>query len=284
MSYPEPTQLRDQLWSPVQNSALWLGWWVHQVISTDLLLDAFRSVQGPVQLLDATSALAAGIASTEELSGTTAPLGDLLRLVRRVTDDVPVSADSRPLVGLVLAGHGDVPALPAGSAAAEAVQRCGAGITLADTDPNTIHVLVPEMKYSEFHESEAVFWQWFVAQGPVPHLPFYSPGEADEHLREAMDRAGELVANSGQSQLRRPDVRLEVGTLADAFGLPGLPPGVSLRASRLLARADYVSAIVETARTSDAGRSFDPMLLPLLRTIRAARMTAVDYAFRELVR
>ena len=72
--------------------------------------------------------------------------------------------------------------------------------------------------------------------------------------------------------------------LAPFHSLPGLPPGVSLRASRLLARADYVSAIVETARTSDAGRSFDPMLLPLLRTIRAARMTAVDYAFRELVR
>lgn len=284
MSFPEPSLVRDQLWSPAQNSALWLGWWVHQVISTDLLVDAFRAVQGPLHLLDANSAIHAGVASTEELNRCAGTLGDLFRLVRRVTDDVPTSVDSRPLVGLVLAGAGDPPALPAGTAAAQAVQAVGAGIVLADTDPLTTHVLVPELQHSAEHEQPAVMWRWFTAAGPVVYPQLFSPGEADQQLREAMETAGRLIEQSGHIRVQGSDVRAEVGTLADSFGLPGLPPGISLRAARLLARADYVSAIVEKARASDAGLALDPLLLPMLRSIRAARMTAVDYALRELLR
>lgn len=288
MTFPESSLVRDQLWSPVQNSALWLGWWVHQIISTDLLIDSFRATQGPLHLLDANSVLASGVASTEEINGSHGSLGDLFRLVRRVTDDVPAGVHARPLVGVVMGGAGDVPAIPAGTEAARVVSRVGAGIVLADIDPMITHVLVPELEHVAQWEQTAVVWRWMVARGPQVNTMLYSPGEADEQLRNAMEQAEVLIQSSGHVSGRmsgkHADVRMEVGTLADAFGLPGLPPGISTRAARLLARADYVSAIIETARTNDAGLSLDPILLPLLRSVRAARMTAVDYAFRELLR
>lgn len=284
MSFLESPCLRDQLWSPVQNTSLWLGWWVHQVISTDLLVDAFRAVQGPLHIFDATSAVNRGVASEEEMNGPEGNLGGFLRCVRRVTDDAPIELHERPLVGLALAGPGDVPPLPAGSEAAEHVRRVGAGITIADEDPEVTHVVVAEWGHSGRHEKPAVRWCWHVAHGPAPVLATYSPGEADQMMRSAAEDASRLIEQSGHVPAAHPDARLAVGSLADAFGLPGLPPGIAPRAAQLMARADYVAAIVDTARQSSPGSSLDPYLFPLLRAMRTARMTAVDYALRELLR
>ena len=38
--------IRSQLWSPVQNTSLWLAWWLHGVISTDEVIDSYHAVQG----------------------------------------------------------------------------------------------------------------------------------------------------------------------------------------------------------------------------------------------
>lgn len=78
--------------------------------------------------------------------------------------------------------------------------------------------------------------------------------------------------------------RLAVGTLSDAFGLPGLPVGVPNRAAQLMARADAVAAIIAVTQSSEVGAGLDAELFPLLRAVRQARMVAVDYAMRELVR
>ncbi|MGJ4136225.1 hypothetical protein ACN4D5_04465 [Corynebacterium macclintockiae] len=56
------------------------------------------------------------------------------------------------------------------------------------------------------------------------------------------------------------------------------------RAAKLMARADQVAAIVEVTRRSEVGASLDPHLMPMLRAVRTARMVAVDYAQRELLR
>lgn len=266
------TTVRDQLWSPVQNTSVWLAWWVHNVISTDELLDAFRAVQGAVHLFDdATSATPRG-------------LMDVLKRVREVSDRAPVGVEERPLVSLVLAGAGDVPPLPAPSEAARAVNAAGAGIVLADEDPELTHVLVPEVVFSPFHEEEAVLWRWHEATGPVPPLPTFGPGEADEYLRGEMDAAARAIESSVHVRTPHTNARLAVGSLSDAFGLPGLPAGMARRAAQLMARADYAAAIIDLARRSSPGPSLDPYLLPLLRAIRRARMTAVDYAVRELLR
>ncbi|MGO1465247.1 MAG: hypothetical protein ACTHV5_08055, partial [Candidatus Corynebacterium faecigallinarum] len=45
------TPIREQLWSPVQNTSLWLGWWLHGLLPTDQVIDAFQDVQGPAHTL-----------------------------------------------------------------------------------------------------------------------------------------------------------------------------------------------------------------------------------------
>lgn len=293
VSFPESSSLRDQLWSPAQNTSLWLAWWLHNVISTDELIDAFRSVQGSLHIFDATSSpspdvlemlgidAAEAIAASEKKPG---GLVELLRHVRRMTDEAPVGLDERPLVGLALAGAGDAPPLPAGTSAAAHIATTGAGLVLPSGDPDISHVLVPSVKHSPYYEVDAVHWTWHVVRGVLPPLAVYGPGEADQMLREATDRAAMLIESSTHRYARHADARLAVGSLSDAFGLPGLPNGISRRAAKLMARADYVAAIVDVARHGEPGASLDPFMLPLLRAVRVARMTAVDYAQRELLR
>lgn len=280
MTSPRPTlrhSLREQLWSPVQNSTLWLGWWLHGLLSTDEIIDAFTEVQGPAHSL--TVDPGSGDPFDGEFAGRPTGLVDLFRAVRAVTSDAPVSVQDRPLVGLALAGPGDVPPLPAGTRGAEAVVASGAGITVADVDPEITHVLVPRLV-----DRSLVQWTWYRTAGPVPALTVYSPGEADLILREATETAAALISSDGHVPVPHRGPRLAVGALSDYFGLPGLPAGVSPRSVKLMSRADVVASVIEVARESAVGPSLDHRLLPLSRAVRTARTTAVDHAMRELLR
>lgn len=278
--------LRSQLWSPVQNTALWLGWWLHDVISTDEVIDAFHTVQGKHHRLvfDATSSPSTPSAQEgDERYG----LIELLRYARQVTQSAGVELEDRPLITLVLAGPGDVPQLPANTAAAREVMKVGAGIAIADGDPEITHVVIPKVI-----DTSLIEWTWYTAHGPIPPLHVFGPGEADAGLREASDKAARLIEARGSHQGRHNTgcrrkaemARLAVGTLSDAFGLPGLPVGVPNRAAQLMARADAVAAIIAVTQSSEVGAGLDAELFPLLRAVRHARMVAVDYAMRELVR
>ncbi|HAJ52826.1 MAG TPA: hypothetical protein DCM55_10840, partial [Corynebacterium variabile] len=101
---------------------------------------------------------------------------------------------------------------------------------------------------------------------------------------EATEQAAGLLESAGLLPARHRAPRMAVGALSDYFGLPGLPVGVSPRAAKLMARADVVASIIEVTRTSEAGASLDPRILPLSRAVRTARTTAVDHAMRELLR
>lgn len=270
--------LREQLWSPVQNTALWLGWWLHDVIGADAVIDAFHAVQGPRhELVFANSA--AHLEPSRPVQG----LVGVMQLARAATEGAGLGLEDRPLVSLVLAGSGDVPPLPAGVAATH-VSSVGSAIVLSDAERTISHILVPE--YREL----IVRWTWHVEDNPMLALPYYSPGEADQMLREAVEQSSSLIGqsghvpNNGNHRGGVDAMRLKVGSLVDAFGLPGLPVGVALRAEKLLARADTVAAIIEATRTSAVGAQLDVQLLPMLRAVRTARMVAVDYALRELVR
>lgn len=280
MTSPRPAlaaSLREQLWSPVQNSTLWLGWWLHGLLSADELIDAFTEVQGPAHSLVIDSDSAEMF--NGEFDGRATGLVDMLRAVRSVTDAAPVSVGDRPLVGLALAGPGDVPPLPQGTRGAAAVAAAGAGITVADAEPDVLHVLVPELL-----DRSLVQWTWFRTRGRAPALAVYSPGDADRLLSEATGAAADLIRDDGLSLARHRAPRLAVGALSDFFGLPGLPVGVDPRSVRLMARADVVASIIEVTRSSSAGASLDPRILPLSRAVRTARTTAVDHAMRELLR
>jgi hypothetical protein len=142
-----------------------------------------------------------------------------------------------------------------------------------------LHVLVPQLL-----DRSLVQWTWYRTEGRVPALAVYSPGDADRLLTEATEQAAGLIESDGLLPARHRAPRMAVGALSDYFGLPGLPAGVSPRAAKLMARADVVASIIEVTRTSAAGASLDPRILPLSRAVRTARTTAVDHAMRELLR
>ncbi|RAV32079.1 hypothetical protein [Corynebacterium heidelbergense] len=277
MSHPQPALLAEQLWSPVQNSALWLAWWLHGLVATDAVIDAVNATQSSgaehqILFPDAREDLAR---ARSLHTGVT----EVLRAARAATAQAPTGVAEQPLVSLVLAGPGQVPPLPANTAASRAVSRRGAGLLLAGGDSQRHHVVVPSASEG------LVTWEWFQVEGPLPAVVAHSLGEAEELLRQAVEQATSQVSAAGVGRVGGGvDPRLAVGTLADAFGLPGLPPGVPRRAEQLMARADMVAAIVAVARRSEVGASADPYVLPLLRAVRTARMVAVDYAQREIVR
>ncbi len=234
--------IRAEVWSPLQNTAVWLGAWLHGLEATDNVIDALGDL-GADALTDV--------------------LGDIRRSVRLDSGE--------PALRLVLSGPGEAPALPAGSAAASAA----GALVLADPDPLTHHILVPD---------EAGNWEWFVEEGPLPAPAWLSPGEADQLLTEATNEAARLVLASGYTTDALVSPRLTVGTLADFYDTPGLPAAVPGRAAKLFARADRVAAIIETVTRRMDDHRIDPQLLGLWRHIRTARMAGVAYAVREFGR
>ncbi|WJY63423.1 hypothetical protein CATRI_06710 [Corynebacterium atrinae] len=240
--------IRSQVWSPLQNTSVWLGAWLYGLTSTDHLIDALNDL-GTHELIDA------------------------LRDLRRFTREV---APGEPLLRLVLSGPGDAPALRAGSAAARAAsQSTGDAIVVRDSDPLTSHILVPTMSGG---------WEWFTEDQPLPAPAWLSPGEADLLLTRATDEAARIVEASGYRTDALSSPRLTVGTLADFYDTPGLPEAVPPRAAKLFARADHVAAIIETVTTRMNDHRLDPQLLGLWRHIRQARMAGVAYAVGEFGR
>ena len=239
--------IRAEVWSPLQNTAVWLGAWLHGLEATDNVIDALADL-GADGLVDV--------------------LGDIRRSVGLDGEE--------PALRLVLSGPGEAPALPAGSAAAEAAAVSSAGaLGLADAAPRTHHILVPDAEGN---------WEWFVEEGPLPAPAWLSPGEADELLTQATNEAARLVMASGYTTDALASPRLTVGTLADFYDTPGLPAAVPGRAAKLFARADRVGAIIETVTRRMNDHRIDPQLLGLWRHIRAARMAGVAYAVREFGR
>ena len=233
MTDPVPTWLGAQLWSPVQNTSLWLAWWLHGIISADEVIDAFHATQGKHHRLEPDGG----------------GLVELLAQVRAVTNDAPIGLDERPLIQLMLSGPGDAALLPVGAE--------GASLIVADRDPLVSHVLSPEVI-----DAHLVSWSWHQVEGPTPPLPVYSPGEADQLLREAADKATAMVRAAGHVPMGAAAFQraeLAVGALDDAFGLPGIPPGVPNRAAKLMARADHVAAIVELRSARLWARAWTPI-------------------------
>lgn len=242
-------QTRAEVYSPLQNTAVWLAAWLYNVESSDETMDALRDLGG----------------THEYLGG---PLLPLLRDVRAAADlDTP-----GPAVRLILWGPGQAAGLIAGSPAMEALTPAGA-IIVRGADQS--HILVPD------YTGASVHWRWFEESRRLPEPAWLSPGEADALLSQATNQAAVLIdatrsASPANQALRElPNPRLTVGTLADFYDTPGLPAGVTPRAAKLFARADRVAAIIETVTDRLDDHSFDPQLFALWRHIRTARMAGV---------
>nr|WP_120492521.1 hypothetical protein [Corynebacterium lactis] len=271
----------DQVWTPTQHIALWLGAWLSGFEGYDHTTEAIASLGGPSPQ---PGSLVLADAVVPDVVDVDKPLGcaDMMRLLRAATDGGDWREDSRALVRLVLSGPGDAPLLPAGTEATRATAAAGGAIVVADAEPGFNHVLV----------AGEDAWLWYTLEGHLPEPAYLSPGEADLQLADASRRAAEAIAamprgHVSSTSARRVDPHLLVGMLDDHLDMAFVPDSVPRRALGVLARADRVSSILAVAQGSESGvggSAFDPQLIPLWRLIRQARMSAVDYAVREWTR
>lgn len=254
--YFRTVSTRAEVYSPLQNAAVWLAAWLYGHESTDALIAALSELFGQTTYLDA-------------------PLAGLLHDVRASTDlDSP-----GPAVRLILSGPGQAPELRAGSLAANAAADVSGGSAIVlRGNADVSHILIPDSS------GEHVAWRWFEEHEPLPEPAWLTPGEADALLSRATNEAAVLIEAAGGTRADLPDPRLTVGTLADFYDTPGLPVGTPPRAAKLFARADAVAAVIETVVDRLNDHSFDPQLLSLWRHIRTARMAGVADAVLDYQR
>lgn len=238
---------RPQVYSPLQNTAVWLAAWLYGVESTDDTLDALQDLGGRHTFGDL-------------------PVAQLLFDVRSVAD---LTCED-PVLRLVLWGPGQAARLGAGTPAMDALTQAGALVVRGRERES--HILVPD------YGPGGVNWRWFEDPDPLPEPEWLTPGEADTLLSQAAEQAAILIEAAGGTAKDLPNPRLTVGTLADFYDTPGLPAGVTARAAKLFARADRVAAIVETVTDRLDDHTFDPHLFALWRHVRSARMAGVTDA------
>lgn len=253
--------MRAEVWSPLQNTAVWLGAWLYGHESTDNVLAAITELNGQPEMLDGS------------------PFINLLSLLRRETSELVDAGPGEPILRLILSGPGEPPMLPAGSQSALAAAGNNAGAIIVRTnDPELYLVIVMHQGSTTSH------WQVIEESEPIPSPAWLSPGEADALLTQATDESARLIEATGYSTDALNNPRLTVGSLSDFYDTPGLPSSVPARAAKLFARADKVGAIIETVTTRMGDHSLDVHLLSLWRHIRAARAAGVAYAVNDFAR
>lgn len=244
---------RAEVYSPLQNTAVWLAAWLYGQEPTDELVAALTDLGGPHTFGDA-------------------PLPALLADVRAAAE----LSSPEPVVRLLLWGPGQAAAVPPSSPAFAALTPAGA-LALRESEHVT-HLLVPN------YGDAGVSWRWFVENERLPEPEWLSPGEADALLSRATEQAALLIEATGGTTADLPNPRLTVGMLSDFYDTPGLPGGVPPRAAKLFARADRVAAIVETVTDRIGDHSLDPHLFALWRHIRTARVAGVADAVHDMWR
>ena len=253
--------MRAEVWSPVQNVAVWLGAWLWGHESTDDFLDAITELGG------------------EQFGPEGSPFVTLLAHLRRESADIIARGEREPLVRLILSGPGEAPALPAGSESARAAAENSAGAIVVRTNDRDRHlILIPS------YADGATIWTLIEETDPLPAPAWLSPGDADALLSQATTESAMLIEATGYRNDALPNPRLTVGPLSDFYDTPGLPSSVPARAAKLFARADRVAAIIETVTDRIQDHSLDPQLLRLWRHIRQARMAGVAYALSDFAR
>ncbi|CAB0752826.1 hypothetical protein FRC0104_01403 [Corynebacterium diphtheriae] len=256
--------IRDNLYSPLQNASLWIGAWLYGYISIDDADYSLTELFGQGHLV--------GIGDGNH---------EIFRILRKNTDLHHRSALSEePQFRLLLGGPGDPIYFPEdvrttlGSQARSAPQ---AAIAVALAQPHTYGFLIPRGLDAQGRTQ----WHWITSAEPTRLPPALSPGEADFNLAEATRYSAAFIEKKPNFRIPARNPRLTVGRLTDFYENPGLPEQVAPRALKLISRADTVASIVEGVTQSLQEHAFDPHLFPLAQHVRHARMAAVSYAFAE---
>lgn len=252
---------RNHVYSPLQNTALWLGSWLYGKESFD----------------DADYALTE-LGGENFAHGGRESLVEILGDMRKYCQPLISSGAKQPAITLLLGGSGDPVAIPPDSDAYQPSVAAGGALVIHSLEFKRYRIYVP------VPQGKATSWHIFDMNGFAPATPFLMPGEADQMLVEATNKAAQFVENAGYTTDALTNPRLTVGTLSDFYETPGLPSAMPARAEKLIARADRVSAIAETVIDRMSDHRIDPELLGLGRPIRYARMSAVAYALADWAR
>lgn len=263
MGYTAPEMdMRAQVWSPLQNAAVWIGAWLYHLEPADELLGALEELGGQPIAPDFPVFL------------------DFLGHLRSQAGPSLADAAAGPALRLILSGPGDPPALPAGSDSARAAAAHPAGALVLRTGSN--EHLVIFANYAEEHDCTE--WTAVREALPLPAPAWLSPGDADALLTQATSESADLIEATGYVTNALNNPRLTVGTLTDFYDTPGLPSATPPRAAKLFARADRVAAIIETVTDRMGDHTLDPHLLRLWRHVRQARMAGVAYCLADFAR
>lgn len=252
---------RTLVYSPLQNTALWLGSWLYGKESFDDVDYALTELGGE-----------------NFAHGSRESLLEILGDMRRYCQPLISSGAKQPAITLLLGGSGDPVPIPPESEAYQASVAANGALLLHGLEFKRYRAYIP------VPQGKTTSWHVFDMNGFAPSAPFLMPGEADQLLVEATDKADRFIKNAGYTTDALNNPRLTVGSLSDFYETPGLPSDMPTRAEKLIARADRVSAIVETVIARMSDHRLDPELLGLGRPIRYARMSAVSYALADWAR
>lgn len=246
---------RSHVYSPLQNTALWIGSWLYGKESFDDLDYALTELGGD-----------------HYEHGTKRSLVDVMGDMRKYCQPLISSGAATPAMTLLLGGSGDPVAIPPTSDSYPAATEAGGALVLHSLEFKKYRIYVPVTN------GASTIWHVQDMNGFPPAAPYLMPGQADQMLVEATNKAADFIKNAGYSTDALNNPRLTVGALSDFYETPGLPSAMPERAEKLIARADRVSAIGETVIDRMSDHRLDPELLGLGRPVRYARMSAVAYA------
>lgn len=233
------------------------------------------------------SAWLAGSAGTDELL---ASLGEWAPVQSVVDGDLPdLLAEIRSLdphsVRLVLPAPGDARGLPAGSEFEAAALARGEAAVFDGRHASIALVPTPE-------SADVMRWQAFWIEPALADPDPMPLGAAELELRGAVREAPSALAGLSPAPDANDDPRQLVLELTRYLSSHRLPRSASERAHRVLDSASMVEAIllVASALAPHAGLTLasaqggDATYLGLWRTVRAARVAAVNAVCREELR
>ena len=280
------------MWCPSVSLSVWANAWLAGHAAPDDVLDALIA-WAPMHSVMAYDAIAAGRTGLPWPDIETAGPMSLLQTVRVAAARPPEpSLDRRPAIGVVLPVPGDVRGLAPGTQFAQDALASGEAVVVSTADGDAVG-LVPVFESTsddvdgddgESTDVDYVLsWSVYsVADRPVADAQ--DLGEAEYALRSAVRTAAEALSGLELAGGGGGDPRTLVGEVLAANDHHRLPDHTPPRATRVLATAAHVDAIITVSagltpigmQSASEARIADGALRPLASVVRAARAAAVS--------
>ena len=280
------------MWCPSVSLSVWANAWLAGHAAPDDVLDALIA-WAPMHSVMAYDAIAAGRTGLPWPDIETAGPMSLLQTVRVAASRPPEhSLDRRPAIGVVLPVPGDVRGLAPGTQFAQDALASGEAVVVSTADGDAVGLVPVFESTSDDVDGDdgeptdvdyVLSWSVYsVADRPVADAQ--DLGEAEYALRSAVRTAAEALSGLELAGGGGGDPRTLVGEVLAANDHHRLPDHTPPRATRVLATAAHVDAIITVSagltpigmQSVSEARIADGALRPLASVVRAARAAAVS--------